>query len=269
MPRIEVLPNTKTQSATPGWAYVLEPAIDPSKQPLAPTAGRSNKRAAARNAADILAGAHSKTQAAKVRARLEELDRDNPGRWEVSVPDAVKKELNAGRWKMNKGEAMGAGVGKQTQAVRKILGSEKAWTHYALDLAAQQAQEAEEGGRRRRRSTVPIDAEWGREEDDDVREGVVKTEGREEEEKLTEEEEELLKADIPEYPTRAEIEKLIRGPPLSFAAAAAPESEASVPFRKFCDMCSYWGMMKCSLCGSYICSLHCKMSHDAAEHPHR
>lgn len=259
MPRIEVLPTTKAHNAAPGWAYVLEPAIDPSKQPLMAAGGaRGTKRAAARSAADIIAGTHNKTQAAKVQARLEELDRDNPGRWDVAVPEQLKRELAAGRWK--------GSAPKTTAAVRKVLGSDKTWVHYALEVTAELEGDAE--GRGKKKKEIHTDV-MNPEDDSEAMEDVQMESSSKHTANMTVEEKRLVQTNIPQLPSKTVLDRLTKAPPLTYAAAVASRSDAHIPLRKFCDICSYWGKMKCALCGSYVCGLACKVAHNAAEHPHR
>ncbi|KAF2667053.1 hypothetical protein BT63DRAFT_427468 [Microthyrium microscopicum] len=74
---------------------------------------------------------------------------------------------------------------------------------------------------------------------------------------------------VPGMPGQEAMDKLINAPALSYTGARAKERASGAPVRKFCDMCGYWGKMKCTICGSYVCCLACKQTHDAAEHPHR
>ena len=148
MPTIQELPNTKTSHAAPGWAYVLEPAIDPSHLAIQPSGARSQKRTTgARTATDALLGTHTKTQATKSRARIEEISRDNAiagpkgeqggdGGW---VPAATRHEITEARWKITKGagKSVGSGAaGKQATNVKRVLASTKTWAHHASDEEA-------------------------------------------------------------------------------------------------------------------------------------
>lgn len=79
MPHIEVLPNAK-EAAAPGWAYVPDTGVDPSKAALNPTHPRR-----ARNTAGAASGFElSARQLNAVQKRLAELDRDNTK--EIAVP---------------------------------------------------------------------------------------------------------------------------------------------------------------------------------------
>lgn len=79
-------------------------------------------------------------------------------------------------------------------------------------------------------------------------------------------EDSLLKSRVPPMPTQAEIEALIRAPPLSYLEARArlEDSESTGPTpppRKFCALCGYWGRVKCKSCGVRVCALECLRTH--------
>jgi zinc finger HIT domain-containing protein 1 len=278
MPTIQELPNTKTSHAAPGWAYVLEPAIDPSHLAIQPTGARSQKRTTGtRTATDTLLGAHTKTQAAKNRARIEEISRDNTfqsakgdhggdGGW---VPASARHEITEARWKITKGagKSVGSGAaGKQATNVKRVLASTKTWAHHAGDeearvqLAGQTARNQQSG--RTAKAQVSDSRTLGSNAED-LDAQILNPSASTSEENI------LLKVGGPVYPSQDVIEALIKAPPLTYAAASAPESAIKTPQRKFCDMCGYWGKMRCTVCGTYVCSLPCKVTHDAAEHPHR
>lgn len=252
MPTIEVLPQTNPSHVAPGWAYVPESAApDPSKL-LQTTGGR---RTAAKTAIDALTGAHTKTQASKIRIRLDELSRDNPGRAEVEIPGALTKEINEGRWKVVKGTGKGAssipagaGAGKQSGNVKKILISSKTWAHHAADeeVRLQNAAESHRG----RRDVVMVDSptepvsqpsEYGH----------------------------LLDVKMAAPPSQQTIDALLKAPSLSYGASVAGPPASLALTRKFCAMCGYYGKIKCVVCGTHVCGLRCKVTHDATEHPHR
>jgi zinc finger HIT domain-containing protein 1 len=73
----------------------------------------------------------------------------------------------------------------------------------------------------------------------------------------------LLKVSTPAQLSPDELEDLLSQPPLSYnAARAAPPEIDGPPQRKFCEMCGYWGRVKCLKCGSRVCGLDCKEAHD-------
>ena len=75
-------------------------------------------------------------------------------------------------------------------------------------------------------------------------------------------EEPLLKVKIPTAPSAEEIEVLTSAPPLSYNAARSDPPPPHKPQRHFCEICGYWGTVKCMKCGARICGLECKGAHD-------
>ena len=71
----------------------------------------------------------------------------------------------------------------------------------------------------------------------------------------------LLKTYIPAPPSAAEMEALVSAPPLSYnqARVAPPIGK---PLRYFCEICGYWGSVRCMKCGARVCGLECKVTHD-------
>ena len=73
----------------------------------------------------------------------------------------------------------------------------------------------------------------------------------------------LLASKIPSIPTQAEIEKLLDAPPLTYNEARGPwvEEDRRKPVRRFCEICGYWGRVKCKTCGGRVCGLECLNVH--------
>lgn len=71
----------------------------------------------------------------------------------------------------------------------------------------------------------------------------------------------LLKTYVPQAPSPAVIEALLAGPPLSYNAARSLPPVGK-PQRHFCEICGYWGTIKCLKCGARVCGLECKTTHD-------
>lgn len=64
-------------------------------------------------------------------------------------------------------------------------------------------------------------------------------------------------------PSQAEMEALLNAPPLTYnQARSAPPPPGAPPPRKFCEICGYWGRVKCMKCGNMTCSVLCKDAHD-------
>lgn len=73
----------------------------------------------------------------------------------------------------------------------------------------------------------------------------------------------LLVSRIPPIPSQAEIEKLLAAPPLTYneARGAWVEEDMRKPVRQFCEVCGYWGRVKCMRCGGKVCALECLTQH--------
>jgi zinc finger HIT domain-containing protein 1 len=53
---------------------------------------------------------------------------------------------------------------------------------------------------------------------------------------------------------------LVSGPPLSYNGARAGPPVGK-PQRRFCEICGYWGTIKCIKCGARVCGLECTKTH--------
>lgn len=79
----------------------------------------------------------------------------------------------------------------------------------------------------------------------------------------------LLESWLPPLPTDEELRELVRAAPLSYtqargvwpAAGAAEDEEdegpVRYPARRFCEVCGYWGRVRCMKCGTRVCALDC------------
>lgn len=72
----------------------------------------------------------------------------------------------------------------------------------------------------------------------------------------------LLKVNVPSAPSDVEMEALLSSPPLSYNAARSAPPPPEKPQRHFCEICGYWGTIKCMKCGARVCGLECKGAHD-------
>jgi zinc finger HIT domain-containing protein 1 len=75
----------------------------------------------------------------------------------------------------------------------------------------------------------------------------------------------LLKSRVPAMPGREEVAALVRAPALTYLEARARGGEGAGagtgPPRRFCEMCGYWGRVRCTKCGTRVCALECLRSH--------
>lgn len=72
----------------------------------------------------------------------------------------------------------------------------------------------------------------------------------------------LLKVNVPSVPSEKEMEALLCAPPLSYNATRSAPPPRHKPQRHFCEICGYWGSIKCMKCGARVCGLECKGAHD-------
>lgn len=70
----------------------------------------------------------------------------------------------------------------------------------------------------------------------------------------------LLVSRVPALPTEAEMRRLLAAPPLSYGEARGNRDE-TYPARVFCEVCGYWGRVRCLKCGTRVCALECLETH--------
>ncbi|KAI1381718.1 hypothetical protein F4677DRAFT_986 [Hypoxylon crocopeplum] len=73
----------------------------------------------------------------------------------------------------------------------------------------------------------------------------------------------LLASRAPPLPTDAELRALLAAPPLSYGEARGRWTPADkrYPARAFCEVCGYWGRVRCMKCGARVCALECLETH--------
>lgn len=72
----------------------------------------------------------------------------------------------------------------------------------------------------------------------------------------------LLMVNVPSAPSDEEMQALLSAPPLPYNAARSDPPPPHKPQRQFCEICGYWGPIKCMKCGARVCGLECKGAHD-------
>jgi zinc finger HIT domain-containing protein 1 len=311
MPHIEVL-QTAASAPAPGWAYVVDRAIDPSKTALNPSGTRKNKRAVRSTVASASAADGTeltRREQVAIQRRLAELDKDAPS-GVIEVP-AKWRGLNGGggtygvqKGSGNKKGGAGAGGasggGKITTNVRRVLLSEKTFLHHLADeealraLASQtpgvsartvqahakkaeQQQQQQTGGSKRASiggtmlppptptSTTP-GADISMPDAPPLQTTPSLSTKIPQIPQPSDTNNALLQTSVPTLPSQEELESLLSAPPLSYNAARAapplPSSKGGPPQRHFCEMCGYWGRVRCLKCGARVCGLECKEVHD-------
>lgn len=73
----------------------------------------------------------------------------------------------------------------------------------------------------------------------------------------------LLESWLPPPPTDEELRELIRAPPLNYHQARGvwTADDKRYPPRQFCEVCGYWGRVRCMKCGTRVCALDCMNVH--------
>lgn len=263
MPQIDVVPNSTSISA-PGWAYVADSGYDPSKAAIQPTGVR--KRAARTSG---IAGGNSTTrQQNAILKHIAELDRDNYRDVQITIPN--KTTENAPK--------PGGFKSKTTSNVRRILMSQKTFANHLADEEAALAAQSQTAGAvsiprasglrpagnpsiPKRSSTLDLQPPPSTSARPTNIQTSSATAPPPSPPKDPGAEEPLLKSYIPSVPSEAVIESLLSAPPLSYNAARAAPSKGNSQ-RHFCEICGYWGLIKCMKCGARYCSLVCKGPHD-------
>lgn len=73
----------------------------------------------------------------------------------------------------------------------------------------------------------------------------------------------LLESWLPPLPTDEELRELVRAPPLNYNQARGvwTADDKRYPPRQFCEVCGYWGRVRCMKCGTRVCALGCMDVH--------
>lgn len=262
-PYIEELPTTNTKQA-PGFAWVaVAKDADPAKAALEVT---SKKRA--RNAGlgqnEAQREALSARQQRDIERRVRDLNTD--GSKDVLVP--IPRKEGAGSSLVKPGK---------TTSTKRILASGKEFKHYLDDEEAELARTGKIDGLERdadaqnapaqRASKTPI-ARRLQQERSSISGSPAPSPGLAQTTSslpfepggLPGEEED----GVAPLPTEEEMQALLDAPPLTYNAArvAAPPASAPPP-RTFCEICGFWGRVKCLKCGARTCSVDCESVHVA------
>lgn len=268
-PHIEEIPITQTKQA-PGFAWVaVAKNADPSKAALEVT---SKKRArTGPGQSETQKEALTVSQQQKIDSRIRELNSDNQRAANVVIP---KKE--------GAGGAGGVRAGKTTNT-KKILGSGKTFAHYLDDEEAELAHKGTIDGIDRsadavmqapppvqRASKTPIARRIQREQStasgSPAPSALPPSQGLDlpfEPGGQSEDEDDGVDSVAP-LPSEAEMRALLDAPPLVYnAARSAPLPSSAPPSRVFCEICGYWGRVKCLKCGARTCSVDCETVHVA------
>ncbi|KAH6899000.1 hypothetical protein B0T10DRAFT_126368 [Thelonectria olida] len=249
------LASAKT-TAAPGWAYVPDTTI---RRPSAPA-----NRKRARNVPGLSIGDLTVRQETKKRKEAEALDRDGGRDNTIPLP--------------------GRAQGKHTPNVRKILQSQKTFGNHLDDFLALQALTESNPAAASRSNAAGVsnkkpgsnkkDTPSSARQDEDVQMADAdlppvltpscnppQTSERDASSSDDNEQADLLLASrVPEMPTDEELRKLLAAPALSYGEATG-NWEEKYPVRAFCEVCGYWGRVRCMKCGTRVCALDCLEMH--------
>jgi zinc finger HIT domain-containing protein 1 len=282
--------TSKTKHA-PGWAYVPDSGPNPSAF-AAPT---SRKNRAARNQGGLGLSDLTARQDAKLRKELEALDKE-PGSRDVPVPVKGGGARAANKHTPNVRKIL---MSQKTFANHLddwiALGSQEGTVSTpaaGTDRAAKRGSTAQKGGNKGRTgstSTTKISApktkpkaEEPQDTDMPDADGTVQEAQEEKPEQSSYppdgtilpaynrppprphpgDHDPLLVSRIVPFPKDEELKELLTAPPLSYLdARAGLDGETMPPPRKFCEVCGYWGRVKCGKCGGRVCALDCLETH--------
>ena len=249
MPHIEVLP-TSTSTAQPGYAFVPDTRYASQSSTSQPVMSR--KRQA--RASNLGAGDISVRQQNAILKHLSDLDRDNHRDVQIPVPKDT-----SGRGRNNAHSYLGfflttaihtGARGKTTTNARRILMSQKTFANH---LADEEASIAQKGSSLQTGPVVPKILPSSEK-------AAEPTSAQPAKDAL--EADPLLRTYAPNAPSVELMNALVSAPPLSYNAARAILSGPQKPQRHFCEICGYWGNIRCIKCGARVCGLECQGTHD-------
>ncbi|KAL4869051.1 hypothetical protein BDV12DRAFT_168525 [Aspergillus spectabilis] len=287
MYHVEVLPNSSTSHATPGWTYVADRTFNP-RAAIAPSTGRK------RGIRDPARTDVSARQANAIVRHLAELDRENHR--DVAIPVPVRQGGGQPRESATRGTRT-----KVTSNVRRILQSQKTFRNYLDDEEAALAQAGSTGvsssvGTQRlplNKITKPLSVSWrsstpartpkpaettsrAKKESQpqkpaDTTLPVPESSSQPQQQQETDEftliksqydSDPLLKSYIPPAPSERIMRALLSEPPLTYHASRAGAPITGKAPRKFCCICGYWGKIRCRNCHQRSCGIECYKVHE-------
>ena len=264
MPRIDVLPSSSS-AAQPGYAFVPDTRYDASR--LAGTQPGAGRKRAARKS-NLSGGDLSVRQQNAILKHLAELEKDNHRDIQIPVP----KET-AGRGTVFSSSFLSpflqgyifhlfeavlmiaAARSKMTTNVRRILTSQKTFANH---LADEEAAIAQKGNAQPSSSLPAAHVAKLSSKGEVIGSGASSQPAKEDPLEANH----LLRTYVPAAPSDEVMDALVSAPPLSFNAARALLPGPGKPQRHFCEICGYWGNIKCMKCGTRVCGLECKDAHD-------
>lgn len=284
MPHIEELPTT-ARAAAPGWSYVVDTGYDPSKAAINPS---SRKRVRA-SVAGLSQGDLTVRQQTAIQRHLDDLDKDSHKPVNIAPPKSksnrrqtqnTRRILASGKdfshyldqdeaalaSKQHHGPEVDIEPPKAPQRASKTpIARRKLQAQAQVQAQAQaQAQPAPIAVEQSPAPTAALANATSTVPSAPLIPSFLKpylVDSSIDSHQL--QPDSLLSPPAPLTATTAEIEALLSAPQLSYnAARSAPSSAAAPPQRVFCEMCGYWGRVRCLKCGSRVCGLECKSAHE-------
>ncbi|WQF78069.1 Putative Zinc finger, HIT-type [Colletotrichum destructivum] len=287
------LANTKVTSA-PGWAYVPDTGVNPATAALQP----ANRKRAARNKANPSASDLTVRQEAKIRKELEQLDRD--GGRDASIPIPAKGSRGQNKSTPNIRKILQSQktfhnhvddyLAQLSHAEHTPTPHPNQHTPRPANKPPHPNQHTKRNAAKRSKTSTPRPAPPTPAEPSDVEMtpappaagagGGDNTPAAASGEDPTGpvlapykghvpaphpgDDDPLLASRVPDMPTDEELRWLLSRPMLSFWDARAEpgdEDAARYPVRTFCEVCGYWGRVRCMKCGTRVCALDCLETH--------
>ncbi|KAG5978815.1 hypothetical protein E4U55_005895 [Claviceps digitariae] len=244
------LASARTTSA-PGWAYVPDTAIAAGSAGIQP----GNRK----RARHPTGGGHdlkdfTARSEAKVRKEVEVLEKD--GNKDNSIPLPVKS---------------GRASTKFTPNVRKVMQSQKTFANHLDDYLALQALTEATSATNKRPGANKKDTGFSSTPKPFASDDVAMTNAmdlppilpppyEDPPASLPGDHDVLLMSRVPQVPTDEELRRLLSHPPLPYLDALGHVDE-TYPRRVFCEVCGYWGRVRCLKCGTRVCALDCLETH--------
>lgn len=275
--------GAKTTNA-PGWAYV--PDTGPARAVNAHGTA-SRKRARNTGAATLSYADLTARQETKVRKELEVLDRDNSRDVVIPIPGSsnsrtggkhtpnVRRILASQKTFANHLDdfiASGAGL---DPAASTATGGNSRSAAAAATAAISRARTAGAPQPSQRKPSEASAAKPGGKQTAEKPEDVEMTDAPEPSSAYLQsyagtlpaahpsDDDPLLVSRVPPIPTDEELGALLSAPPLSYIDAKAGwnDEDQRYPTRVFCEVCGYWGRVRCMKCGVRVCALECLETH--------
>lgn len=141
--------------------------------------------------------------------------------------------------------------------MRKILTSQKNFANHLDDFLALQALEANAAANTSKRAKKDDEDPEVTDEKPNKTYDMLAEPFRAEPIAHAGDSDQLLMSRVPPLPSDEEMKALLAVPALTYGEAKGSLEENRYPRRVFCEVCGYWGRVRCMKCGTRICALEC------------